>query len=105
MRSSAISRVASGVLVGFALLLSGQAANAATYKLAIRNGETILKIFVDNGTVRRVGYADGAVLYEVEMPDGKCSSQIRLVFTDATNLDTGYDVCSETGFGLTKVYR
>jgi hypothetical protein len=100
MRLFAIAALAAG-----ALSLGTQAASADTYRMPVKGGDTILKVYVDFGKARRVGYEDGAVIYEVEMRENACSSQVRLVFTDATNLTVNYNVCSEQGFGLRKVYN
>lgn len=92
--------------VGAAVLLAAtQLANAGTYRMAVKGGDTILKVYIDFGKARRVGYEDGAVQYQVEMRENTCSSHVRLVFADATNLTVNYNVCSEQGFALTKVYR
>lgn len=96
------SKLSLCAIVGVVSLAGIQAAAADTYKLPIRNGDTILKIYVDSGKARRVDYNDGIMHFEVDMDQGKCTQRVRLVFSDATNLDVSYNVCSEKGFGLTR---
>jgi hypothetical protein len=84
-------------------LLSAGQALAATYKLPIKGGGDILKIFLDNGVARRAGTADGAVVFEVEMEANQCVANLRIAFSiNAPTIPVnGYDVCGEKGFGLT----
>ena len=107
MRLPKLSLMGGALLIGCASFLPS-AATAATYQLPIKNGVSVLKIFVDGGNVKRVGRSDQVYLFEVEMPDGQCSSEVRVAFTNsAPTIKVPYNVCSEAGFGLisTRVRR
>ena len=91
------------ILALAAPLLSAGQANAETYKLPIKGGGAVLKIFLDNGVARRAGMDQGFVIFEVEMDENQCVANLRLAFRDgaATIPVNGYNVCEEGGFGLT----
>jgi len=89
------------ILALAAPLLSAGQATAATYKLPIKGGGAVLKIFLDNGVARRVGSQDGATIFEVEMEPNRCIASLRLAFADgAPNIPVEYNVCEEKGFEL-----
>ena len=94
-----------GVLLVGCVPLFPCAAMAATYQLPIQNGSEIQIIFVDGGDINRVGKSDQGYLFEVEMPEGQCSSEVRVVFFNGQRLKVPYDVCSEAGFGVTQIKR
>ena len=94
-----------GVLLMGCVPLFPWAAMAATYLLPIQNGSEIQIIFVDGGDINRVGKSDQNYLFEVEMPEGRCSSEVRVVFYNGQRLKVPYDVCSQAGFGVTQIRR
>ena len=88
-------------ILAVAVLLSIAPASAATYKLTIKEGYAILKIYLDNGVARRVAADSDTVTFDVEMNGNECVADLRLAFTNAQPLRVNnYNVCSETGFGL-----
>ena len=103
MRLTKLSMAAACIFMAF--IAFSQSAAAATYTMPVSIGGeangSILKIAVDNGTIRRVGQQDGVLLYEAEMEGNACSRNVRVIFNDDIPTTTiAYDVCSEEGFGI-----
>jgi hypothetical protein len=98
---STITKFIAALALAAPLLCAAQA-SAATYKLPIKGGNAILKIYLDNGTAHRVGQTGDTANYEMEMEGSECIASLRLQFSNnASPLRVQYDVCSEAGFGLT----
>jgi hypothetical protein len=98
---SSITKLIATLALAAPLVCAGQA-SAATYKLPIKGGTAILKIYLDNGIAHRVGQTGDTANYEVEMEGNECIASLRLQFlNNASPLRVPYDVCSEAGFGLT----
>jgi hypothetical protein len=98
---STITKFIAALALAAPLFCAGQA-SAATYKLTIKGGNAILKIYLDNGTARRVDQTINTVTYEIEMNGDECIAGLRLQFSNnASPLRVPYDVCSEAGFALT----
>jgi hypothetical protein len=82
------------------LLAAAPSAFAATYKMPVENGQSILKIFVDHGTAKRVSSEGKLVNYEVTLEGDACERDIHVMTEMAGVARLHYNVCSEAGFSL-----
>ena len=65
-----------------------------TYILPIAFSGEILKIFIDGGSARMLKRNAAEYIYQLDMDDGVCKTDLTIIGVPAEPLRLGYDLCA-----------
>ncbi|MDV3250054.1 hypothetical protein DevBK_01780 [Devosia sp. BK] len=74
--------------------MASRSAVAESYILPIEFSGIILKIFIDNGSARKLSQNAKEYVYQLDMEDGVCTTDVTIVGVPAEPLRLRYDLCA-----------
>lgn len=81
-------------LILASMSLVSQSAAGETYILPIAFPGEILKIFIDNGSAKRLERNAQEYIFQLDMDDGVCKTELTIIGVPKEPLRLSYDLCA-----------